>query len=263
MRGSVTSKRVYELRESLGEREWEIIGSLARVRVATSSQLIDLHLSGVGLRRAQRILTALVQRRVLARLPRTIGGPSAGSLGHVYVLDVAGQRLADLADGGRVRRPWAMGTRFLAHSLAVTDVYVRLVRAERAGSLRLARFAGEPASWRSFVTSGGGRAVLKPDAYAVVLVGGWEDHWFIEVDLDTEHVPAIASKCAVYRGYWQSGAEEARTGVFPRVLWLVPDEPRAHVIREVIRRQPGDAIGLFDVALSRAAVGRIRRGAGS
>lgn len=263
MNGSVTSKRVYQLRESLSEHDWEIIASLAQIRVATSSQLTCLHLSGIGLRRAQRRLTALTERRVLARLPRTVGGPAAGSSGHVYVLDVAGQRLADLADGGRVRRPWSLGTRFLAHSLAVTDVYVRLVLAGRAGSMRLVRFVGEPGSWRYFFAPGSGRAVLKPDAYAVVLAGGWEDHWFIEVDLDTEHAPAIARKCAVYRSYWQTGTEDARTGVFPRVLWLVPDEQRAQVIRQVIRQQPDEAAGLFDVALSRLAVERILRGAAS
>ena len=263
MSGSVTSRRLHRLRLGLTERDWLIISTLARVRAATSAQLIALHLSDVHLRRAQRKLTGLVHKRILARLPRTVGGPRAGSSGHVYALDVAGQRLAELAADGRARRPWRLGAAFLAHTLAVTDVYVRLVQAGRSGSLRVLQFAAEPASWRSFHGPGGGRVTLKPDAYAVLLVDGYEDHWFLEVDLATEAAPTIAGKCGVYRSYWQSGTEQARLGLFPRVLWLAPDERRADVLRRVVRRQPDAAQSLFDVAVFETAVARLRQGAGS
>ena len=164
MSGYVTSKRLLQLRASLTDSDWQIIISLSRIRVATSAQLIALHLSDLGRRRALRRLSALVTRRVLARLPRSVGGPGGGSTGHIYALDVAGQRLADLANGGRPCRPWALGTAFLNHSVAVSEIYVRLVMAERAGALRLVRFTGEPHSWRSFHGPGGARITLKPDA---------------------------------------------------------------------------------------------------
>jgi hypothetical protein len=258
---NVTARRLQELRAELAERDWQIISTLARVRVATAAQIEALHFADVTARMARKRLSSLTDRRVLSRLPRTVGGGQAGSSGYVYALDVAGQRLADLAGGGGQRRPWALGTRFLAHSLAITDIYVRLVLAERSGDLRVARFVGEPASWRTFFGPGGGRLVLKPDAYTVLLVGGYEDHWFLEIDLNTEHAPAIGRKCATYRGYWRSGSEEARTGVFPRVLWLVPDERRSAVVRQVIRRQTSEAAELFDVALLDAVVERVLRGA--
>jgi hypothetical protein len=265
MSRSATTKRLLQLRAGLTERDWQIISTLARVRVATAGQLELLHFEGVAKRRVRRRLASLTDRRVVARLPRrigrTIGGPTSGSSGHVYVLDVAGQRLASLADGGRVRRPWALGVAFLDHSLAVTDVYVRLVLAERAGSLRLLRFVGEPGTWRSFLGPGGGRYMLKPDASVVLLVDSRENYWFLEVDLGTEHAPTIGRKCDLYRSYWMSGTEDERTGVFPRVLWLVPDERRAEVIRRVIRRQPDEATALFDVALLRAVVQRVLLGA--
>jgi hypothetical protein len=257
----ITSKRLDQLRDGLTERDWEIISTLARVRVATAEQLQALHFEGVARRRARRRLTSLAGRRILARLPRTVGGVRGGSSGHVYALDVAGQRLSDLATGGRPGRPWALGAGFLAHSLAVTDVYARLVLAERAGALRLVRFDGEPGSWRGFFGPGGARVTLKPDAYAVLVVKGYEDHWFLEIDLGTESAPTVARKCNLYRGYWRSGTEEARIGAFPRVLWLVPDERRAQVVRGVIRRQPGEAAELFDVALLGAVVERVLQGA--
>jgi hypothetical protein len=265
MSRSVTTQRLLQLRGGLTERDWQIISTLARVRVATAAQLEVLHFDDIAKRRVRRRLASLTDRRVLARLPRSggrmIGGPKSGSSGHVYVLDAAGQRLASLADGGRVRRPWALGAAFLDHSLSVTEVYVRLVMAERAGSLRVVRIVGEPGTWRSFLGPGGGRFVLKPDAYVVLLVDGNENYWFLEVDLDTEHAPTIARKCNLYRSYWVSGAEDERTGVFPRVLWLVPDERRAEVIRGVIRRQPDEAVALFDVALASAVVERMLQGA--
>lgn len=257
----VTSKRLHQLREGLTERDWQIITTLARVRVATAGQLESLHFADVARRRARRRLASLTGRRVLARLPRTVGGPGGGSSGHVYTLDVAGQRLSELAAGRRPGRPWALGAVFLAHSLAVTDVYVRLVLAERQGTLTVIRFSGEPKSWRSFFGPGGGRVVLKPDAHVVLIVDGDEDHWFLEVDLGTESAPTLARKCNVYRSYWQSGADEADGGVFPRVLWLVQDERRAEVVRRVIQRQPDESAQLFDVALSNWVVARMRQGA--
>jgi hypothetical protein len=146
----------------------------------------------------------------------------------------------------------------------VTEVYVRLAMAERAGSLRILRFVGEPGTWRSFLGPGGGRYVLKPDASVVLLVDRRENYWFLEVDLGnlgTEHGPTISRKCDLYRSYWVSGTEDERTGVFPRVLWLVPDERRAEEIRRVIRRQPDEAVELFDVALLGAVVERVLQGA--
>jgi len=256
-----TERRLLELRAALSERDLQIISTLARVRVATGAQIEALHFANVTPRMARKRLSSLTDLRVLSRLPRAIGGGRAGSSGYVYTLGVAGQRLADLARDGRVRRPWALGTRFLTHSLAITDVYARLVLAERSGSLRVVRFVGEPSCWRNFFGPGGSPATLKPDAYAVLLMGGYEDHWFFEIDLDTEHAPAIGRKCATYRGYWRSGYEEARTGLFPRVLWLVPDVRRSEVVRKVISHQPSEAAELFDVALLDAVVERVLRGA--
>jgi hypothetical protein len=265
MSGSVTARRLLQLRAGLTGRDWDIISTLARIRVATAAQLEALHFESVAKRRVRRSLASLTDRRILGRLPRrigrTIGGPMAGSSGHVYVLDVAGQRLASLADGGRIRRPWALGEGFLVHSLAVTDVYMQLALAERSGSIGNLRFDGEPRTWRSFLGPGGGRILLKPDAYVVLEVGGDRNYWFLEVDLGTEHAPTIARKCDLYRYYWQSGTEDERTGVFPRVLWLVPDERRVEVIRGVIRRQLDEGRELFDVALSSAVVERVLQGA--
>ena len=127
-----------------------------------------------------------------------------------------------LIAGQSRRRPWDVGLPFLAHTLAVSELYVRLVEAQRLGTLELASFTTEPACWRRFPGPSGGRVTLKPDAYAVTRLGAYEDHWFIEVDRSTEPASTLMRKCEQYRRYWQTGTEQAEAGIFPRVLFLVP-----------------------------------------
>jgi hypothetical protein len=136
------------------------------------------------------------------------------------------------------------------------------VMVDRAGLLKLADFTAEPASWRHFHGPGGGRLVLKPDAAVRLVLGQFEDRWFIEVDLATESRTTVARKCDLYRRYWQAGVEQSRTGVFPKVLWLVPEDRRHAAVVEVLGRQPTEAWPLFAVARQADVVERLLRGAG-
>lgn len=255
----LSTKRLAELESTLSPRDWAILATLSRLRLVTGHQLERLYFAGLTKRRAQQALASLVVRGVLVRLSRTVGGVRAGSAGHVYTLGAAGLRLATKS-AGRRPRTWNVGLPFLAHSLAVTELYVRLVEADRAGLLELREFAAEPASWRSF-SGPYGRAVLKPDAHLIVRLGEFEDQWFIEVDRGSESTTTLARKCEQYRRYWQTGTEQASTGVFPRVLFLVPDSKRHGLLVDVFGRQPEAAWPLFAVALFDEAVPRIAQGA--
>jgi hypothetical protein len=252
----VTEGRVTELAARLTPTEQAVVETLDRVRLATTTQLERLHFHGNGTpstvaRRARRTFERLVALRVLARLDRRVGGVRSGSAGYVYALDVAGQRLASAcgpAGGARIRRPWTPGRSFFAHQLAVTELYVRLREAERAGQLELVAFDAEPASWRVFTGVGGGRAVLKPDAFVRTAVGESEHFAFVEVDRATQSAPAVTRKLTVYRRYLATGREEDRFGLFPRVVVLVPSEARRRVVVEVCGAQPADAWPLWQVA---------------
>jgi hypothetical protein len=257
----ISTRQLDELRGELTDRDWRIMADLDRVRVATGAQLEALHFADVARRRAQRHLAVLAERRILARLPRTVGGARAGSRGHVYALDVAGRRLVDGVAGRRPQRPRTVGRPYLAHALAITDVYVGLVLAERAEQLRIRRFVGEPGCWRSFFGSGGARAWVKPDAYTVLDVDGFEDHWFVEVDCGTEAVSTLERKFAAYLAYARAGVEQTRHEVFPKVLWLVPDAGRTAVLMRVVERQPREMQRVFAVAITTDAVLRLRQGA--
>ncbi len=251
----VTKDRVAALREVLTARDLEVVETLDLIRLATGEQLQRLHFpngTGTQPRKARRTLKRLVDRRVLTRLSRTIGGARSGSSGYVYALDVAGQRLASgsgPAGGRRKRRPWTPGAAFVAHQAAVTELYVRLREAERDGALDLIEFWAEPLCWRRFTGRGGARVTLKPDAFVRIGTGDLEHLAFAEVDQDTHSVPAIGRKLAVYRRYFQTGREQERFGVFPRVVFLVPSEKRKEALVDLLGRQPAEHWPLFGVTL--------------
>jgi hypothetical protein len=255
---------LHQLAQSLSDRDRQILTTLRLLRVATGDQLERLYFAGISDRQRRRALERLESSRLIVRLPRQIGGIRAGSAGSVFALDLAGQRLTNHggpAGGRRIERPWTPGLPFLAHTLAITELYVRLVLADRTGRLELLAFQSEPTAWRRF-QGRAGQTTLKPDAALRLGAGTYEDHWFIEVDRGTEAPGTIERKVAVYQAYWSTGREQATTGVFPKVLWLVPDQPRADLLTEVIDRSAGESWQLHDIVPFAAAIPRLIQGAG-
>jgi hypothetical protein len=260
----LTVARRERIAASLSDRDRAVAATVRELRLATGDQLARLHFAAVTARERRRVLTRLVSLRVLARLPRPVGGVRAGSVGYVYALDVVGQRLSDGTGpvrGYRIRRPWQPGLGVTAHTLAVTELRVRLAEAERRGELRVVRFQGEPACWWRYLGRGGGLVTLKPDATAELAVNGFRDSWFIEVDRGTESPMTIAKKAEAYVAYWRSGPEASHHGVFPRVLFVVPDDARHSVAVDVLGRQTADAWHLFAVSTFDNVIQRLEEGA--
>jgi hypothetical protein len=255
----VTAARIDELRQSLSNRSLAIVSDIARVNVATAHQLRRLHFpdSEPGRRMARRELARLADYQVLARLDRRIGGVRAGSDGHIYALGIAGQRLV-FPTRDRYRSPWTPQAFQLRHALAVTELYVGLRALEPPGLS--ATYVAEPACWRTFAGSSGGPQVLKPDAAVTVESPNFDDRYFIEVDRGTEASTRIASKAKVYLQYHQSGREQAEHGVFPKVVWVAPDEPRASQLRRTLERADRGA-GLFATTTDEQAAAGLMSGA--
>jgi hypothetical protein len=63
----------------------------------------------------------------------------------------------------------------------------------------------------------------------------YEQHWFIEVDRGTESLPTVLRQCDRYESYRRSGAAQAEVGVFPIIVWVVPDDRRAEKLRGRLR----------------------------
>lgn len=257
----LTVDRLEALAAQLSDNDLSIVATLSKLRLATTTQLERLHFrDGSALtqaRRARRCLERLTELGVLVRLDRRVGGVRSGSAGFVYALGVAGQRLnggRGPAGGRRIQRPWTPSLPFVAHILAVTELFVRLIEAERDGLVELLSFAAEPASWRRFVGPTGSSVTIKPDGHAVMGQNDDELHFFIEVDRGTEGRSTIATKLRLYQQYWSSGREQHRQGVFPGVLFVVPDQRRAAVITEECSRMPANTSDLFQTVVWDQAV---------
>lgn len=223
-----------QLRERLAVSDWAVLDSLSRLRLATAGQLRRLHWDEAGpSRTARRRLNRWSELRVIARLERRIGGVRSGSDGFVYALDVVGQRLLGSVAG---RAPDSFGRAFLKHRLAVTEIYVSCVEAERTGTLKLIEFAAEPDCWRPSALG-----TLKPDAYVALASGEFEHYGFIEVDCATEATTTLSAKAAAYQRYYQTGIEQARLGLFPQVIWAVPTDHRLAQIVDVLARLPPES----------------------
>lgn len=239
--------------ERLTPRDLDILDDLERYRVLTTRQIQRLYwprsddrpLTGIT-RATQLVMRRLEEHGVVARLQRRAGGRKAGSQGIVWQLTNVGSKIQQhrSGEGGRhrYREP---GPSFVDHTLEVANVAVAVRELEREGHLQLRLLQPEPDAWRSFTGLFGQAATLKPDLALVTASGEFEDHYFIEVDRSTEHITRIAAKCATYVRYAATGAEQRAHGVFPRVLWLTPDEARATEIRRAIDTYPSLPTELF------------------
>jgi len=231
----LTPSSLAELHDSLTVEEWAVTHDVETMRLASAGDLQRLHAlrTDLHVRSFRRTLQRLHDNQVLFRLPRTVGGRTSGSIGFVYGIGIAGQRLL----GQPPRRPWTPRPTWLGHALATSHLYVELRAAEAQRRLQLDSFEAEPRCWRNYAAPGGGIVDLKPDAFVRLSVDEYEDSFFVEMDCGTESPATLARKLDAYADYWRSNTEQQLTGVFPYVLWLVPNERRAHVMRSVIQRQ--------------------------
>lgn len=234
---------------ALSDRDRAILRDLDRVRLLTGRQIERLHFAelanpnarGSARRRTMHRLTGL---HLVTALDRRVGGVRAGSSGLVYALDARAYRQRALwqppqagGTGARVRRPWPLGWQFVCHTLAVSDLYVRLREQERAGAMRLRQFLAEPASWHHGV---------KPDAYVIYDDCAWEQHRWLEVDRATESLPTIRRKLARYLELAEGG-DPGPAGVLPSVLMTVPDQPRLDQVKQLVAALPEPATDLIAV----------------
>lgn len=250
-RRRVSADVLVRLRRSLSERDLEIVASLAECRYLSARQLQRWHFpvgdgghTAAGADRvARRVMARHVRDGLAVRLQRRIGGVRAGSSGFVYGLGAIGQRVLELP--GARRRTFEPSLAFLDHTLAVAEIVVALIEADRSRQIELLDVQTEPHCWRRLPDSGDSR--LKPDLRLTLATTDRELHWFVEVDRGTVHSPAILRKCHSYVAYFQSGREQDRTGVFPVVVWLTPPE-RVAGLRDAIASDTGLPTKLFTVS---------------
>jgi hypothetical protein len=254
----MTGRDITELLFDLLERDRDVLEALHTHRLLTTAQIRRLYFAhGQHGRHASqaaasgatmRVLSRLETLGLIARLMRRIGGVRAGSSGIVWQLGAAGERLLRTLHGDDRRRRYLEPSRaFVAHTLDTSDLAVGLHELNRRGAVELLRLEAEPQCWRAFVTAHGVRAWLKPDLFAITASGDYEDHWFIEADRATEHVGAIVRKALIYQRYAATGVHQAEHGLFPMILWVVPDAKRRHTLETALSHERDVQTELFRV----------------
>jgi hypothetical protein len=252
----ISAARLERIAADLGELDANVLSFTAAVRLATGTQLVRRFWLKDGgnpdrqARNGRRALKRLSDWRVLDPLPgRSRGGTRGGSDTLIYSVGAAGARL--LARRGNARRRLGTpGDRHVSHTLAITELLVRLHEATCAGDLELIEAPQtEPECWRSFLGAMGARLTLKPDLFILVAAPGsdFENRWAMEIDMATESPATIRAKALRYLEHCRSGREQQEHGVYPRVLWVVPDARRAEQITGVLARLPAPAERLFSV----------------
>lgn len=258
---------VWQIEEHLTARDIRILESLERYRLLTTRQIQRLHLPAqpfgphisisAATRGTTRILSRLETLGTVARLERRIGGVKHGSANTVWQLGATGERYLRVRRGlPRRRRFEEPSLTFIAHTIAVRDVVTLVSEHATPRQYDVLTVAVEPDCWREFSTATG-TATLKPDLYVVTADAATETHSFVEVDLGTEHLPALLRKCRMYQRYFQTGTEQHQHGLFPAVIWLVPTAKRARDLQTALTTVRDLDADLFWVTTSEQALDQL------
>ncbi len=233
--------------EGLTARDLDLLRDVATYRLLTTKQIQRLHFDHVhptplaAARACTRALTRLRDVGVVRALERRIGGVRAGSAGFVWFLGPTGERLLRSLDPDTPagRRNYREPSRyFVEHTLAVAEIAIQTLEASRTRSpnaFDVLTLKTEPASWQASLGRHGTACTLKPDLWLIAASGDYEHHWFIEIDLATEHLPVIRRQCEAYQAFRMSGRYQAKHGLFPAVLWIAPNPARAAALRAAVR----------------------------
>ena len=234
-------RQLDELREQLSDRDLAILADVERFRLLTTAQIRRLHFTtghdtiGAATRACTRVLMRLRGHGLISPLARRIGGVRRGSASMTWQLASGGERLLrHLYERPYRRRYREPSYEFADHTLAVAELGVQLSEADRRGTLELVELAIEGPAYRSFLGPHGAKETLKPDSYAITATADFESHWLIEADRAREHTPHLLRKLNAYYRYFKSGRYQAEHGLFPSVLWVVPDGGRVRQLSRLI-----------------------------
>jgi hypothetical protein len=263
----VSRRRLELLASSLHDRDRDILGALQESRFMTSKQISRQHFEpdhanpAAAQRATNRAMHRLQGHGLVTTIYRRVGGARGGSSGFVWALTPQGARFMGLGEDSQTRkRSFEPSPRFVEHTLAVSELHVQLLG---INGVALTDIQFEPACWRSYNGKDGARQQLKPDLYAVTSDGEYEDSWFFEIDLATEAPSRVVTKCEQYQDYYRSGAEQAKHGIFPKVVWIIPGAKRRATLQERIAGNTAlTDKGLFAFVLPDELEALVRKGAG-
>ena len=249
IRKHTSQNDVQRVASELSERDWAILRFIRQHRYATTTQLRRRFFTGhatqpAATRACTRVLNRLYSHRILSRLERRIGGVRHGSASFVWCLDVVGDRLTRKRGMARWR-PNEPSLQFLDHTLAVTEAHLHLFEGVLDQNFLIRKIEVESEAGRDFISSAGTKRMLRPDLKITINLGEFDDHWYLEIDRGTESLPVLMRKCHTYDAYRRTGRAQEEHGVFPRVLWVLPDKGRVERLRAAIESDAQLPTGMF------------------
>ena len=256
----VSKKQVHIIYQGLLERELKILKLLNEAKFLTTDMIRRQFFTGfptelAAKRASNRMIKKLELAGLIVKLPRRIGGyvkeTYGGSAPSVWRLTEVGYKVLRQKHTGLPpsRKHRIEGKPlFLEHQLGISEVATKLRELAIRGKISQLTFDFEPKSWRYF-RNAGEVVILKPDLYAWLMNGGFEESYFLEIDRGTESPGRIFAKCQIYVSYFNTGIEEKRSGITPYIVWLVPDEKRCAQILNLLREKMPEASILFQVVI--------------
>lgn len=251
----ISQRYLYHGGKPMTNQHFEILQFLADARLATSSQLARLffaesptHRSQI--RRANLVTKQLKEAGFIYHQPRKIGGWTKGSSSYIWSLTYKGWKKLKEVNSSislRFRNKVDFSQNHVEHTLAITEIFVEFKELEQLGKIKLEDFQFEPKSWRYYADIGGSSLILKPDAFAKITVGEYEDFYFFELDRSSESLTRIINTCKKYIHYYNTGIEQRVNDIFPFVLWIVPDERRKENISNAIHLKLNNFWQMFQV----------------
>ena len=240
----------------LSIQEGHVLKFLLKAKYVTTKQLARLYFtdsvsSSTALRRANLTTKKLNEKDYIGHLDRRIGGVRAGSGSFVWTISTKGLKwLKHFKPSLAITRQnhYEPTWHHLEHTLAISEIYVQLTELKNMHLVQsIDKFQFEPSCWRGWLDNYAGRMILKPDCYIEISLDNYLYNYFVEVDKNSESLARVINKSKQYIRYYNLNIEQKETGVFPLVLWVVPDEKRKLAIEQRIQKELQDYWELFQV----------------
>jgi hypothetical protein len=184
-------------------------------------------------RACQIRLQILVEKQLLSKLERRLGGLTQGS---AFTVVSPGALTCRYIEARHHYFQTATGGHLIMHSLTVAEIFSQILEADIKKQFKLIRIQTEPACWREYKYFIHPALKLKPDLYVVIKRNNITFSWFIEVDRGTLSKAKIQEKAMFYEKYFLDTLEQHKTGILPKTLWITLDKDRAKYILSCVSK---------------------------
>lgn len=212
-----------DARHHMTDTDRELVDQVVEHRVATTQQLAAL--SDLPERTVRYRMEKL---RALGMVGRSTPPAAKGKAAdHWYPTKNADSwaKGTPVPTGGERKPP---GTSFVAHSAAITGLYVALLRPGQPG-LSLATWRRESEAKEHFEARDRERKIV-PDALVVVQSGDAEYRAFVEIDMGSMSMVRLGQKLAGYAAYYREEAWKERHPFPPVLLLLTTSQARVEAV---------------------------------